>query len=168
MARNVEIKARLPNPSLTAAVAQSLSDCPPFHLKQVDTYFSVPIGRLKLRRIEGVRSEIIYYLRDNRRDVKQSRYVRFRIALPLLFRELLTFFFPLRGEVTKDRFVYLAGQTRIHLDHVLSLGSFLELEVVMQEGQTDDQGILIASKLKAALGVSEIDLVDCSYIDLIQ
>lgn len=35
----------------------------------------------------------------------------------------------LKGEVRKQRWLYLVGQTRIHVDQVEGLGSYMELEV---------------------------------------
>jgi adenylate cyclase class IV len=63
--------------------------------------------------------------------------------------------------------LYLAGQTRIHLDDVEGLGAFMELEVVMQPRQSDADGQAVVSDLMVKLGITEADLVDVAYIDLL-
>jgi len=65
------------------------------------------------------------------------------------------------------RHLFLVGQTRIHLDEVAGLGNFLELEVVLQEGQRAEDGMAIANELMEKLGVKKKDLVGKAYIDLI-
>ena len=52
-----------------------------------------------------------------------------------------------RGAVRKLRTVYIAGQTRIHLDDVEDLGQFVELEVVLESGQSNADGVKIAHDL---------------------
>ena len=54
------------------------------------------------------------------------------------------------------------------LDEVEGLGSFLELEVVLQEGQRAKDGMTIANKLMEKLGVKKKDLITSAYIDLIK
>jgi adenylate cyclase class IV len=64
--------------------------------------------------------------------------------------------------------LYLVGQTRVHLDHVQGLGQFMELEVVMQEGQSDAEGQAIAKGLMASLGIERSDLLEGAYMDLLE
>jgi len=60
------------------------------------------------------------------------------------------------------------GQTRIHLDDVEGLGSFVELEVVMQNNQSAAEGTQIARGLMAQLEILDSDLVEAAYMDLLQ
>jgi adenylate cyclase class IV len=53
------------------------------------------------------------------------------------------------------RTLYLVGQTRIHIDQVEGLGEFLELEVVLEPGQTDLEGEKIAAALLAEFGIEK-------------
>jgi adenylate cyclase class IV len=71
-----------------------------------------------------------------------------------------------RGVVRKTLSL-LVGQTRVHLDDVEGLGQFMELEVVMQEGQSDAEGQAIAEDLMARLGVEGSDLIEGAYMDLL-
>ena len=74
----------------------------------------------------------------------------------------------MRGVVRKTRYLYLAGQTRIHLDDVEGLGQFMELEVVLRPDQTDAEGQAIAEDLMARLGIRKEDLLEGAYMDLLE
>jgi predicted adenylyl cyclase CyaB len=54
------------------------------------------------------------------------------------------------------------------LDKVEGLGEFVELEVVLQSGQTTSDGIAVVHDLMTKLGITEDDLVTRAYIDLIE
>jgi predicted adenylyl cyclase CyaB len=60
------------------------------------------------------------------------------------------------------------GNTRVHLDEVEGLGSFLELEVMLGPGQSEQEGQAIAQELMAQLGVEESDLIEGAYMDLLE
>jgi adenylate cyclase class IV len=62
----------------------------------------------------------------------------------------------------------MAGRTRIHLDRVEGLGDFLELEVVLSEGETTESGVKVAHELLARLGISPQQLIDGAYVDLLR
>jgi len=167
MARNVEIKARLSDPDRIRSILEELVDSPPEILEQTDTFFSVSNGRLKLR-VQGGRSELIYYERQDNASAKQSRYFVIRIDEPDLLRAVLAEAIGVRGTVKKRRFLYRIGKTRVHLDEVEGLGSFLELEVVLDEGEMVEDGVATANRLMGELGIEGEDLVACAYIDLLE
>ena len=74
---------------------------------------------------------------------------------------------PVRGVVRKRRELLLCGRTRIHLDRVEGLGEFLELEVVLAEGEDLAAGEAEARALMARLEVDPGDLVTGAYMDLL-
>lgn len=167
MARNTEIKAHARDWETLCVRAQALADHPPERLSQVDTFFVTPRGRLKLREFAQDRGELIYYEREDTTEAKTSHYEIVALDEPGKLRALLAAALGVRGVVRKERWLYLVGQTRIHLDHVEGLGEFLELEVVLREEQTPAEGRRIAQEIQARLGVADTDLVACAYLDLI-
>jgi predicted adenylyl cyclase CyaB len=62
----------------------------------------------------------------------------------------------------------MVGQTRVHLDDVDGLGQFMELEVVLRDGQSDAQGQAIANDLMKKLGIESTDLIEGAYMDLLE
>jgi predicted adenylyl cyclase CyaB len=166
--RNVEIKARLTQPDGVRRRVEALADGPPELLEQEDTFFACPEGRLKLRRFGDGSAELIFYRRDDVAGPRQSDFLKAPIPEPDALEAALGAALGVLGHVRKRRTLYLVGQTRIHLDQVERLGWFLELEVVLGDDQTVADGEAIAHDLMAALGITEADLVDVAYVDLIQ
>ena len=60
------------------------------------------------------------------------------------------------------------GQTRVHCDQVEGLGDFAELEVVLNDDQTSEDGTRIAEDLMKKLGLDSKDLIPGAYMDLIE
>jgi adenylate cyclase class IV len=169
VASNIEIKARL-SPEHAAHIrreALARSERPPQVLHQTDTFYRAPCGRLKLRRFGDGTGELIAYDRPDRAGPKHSSYVISPAGDPDSLHEALTRSLGVRGVVDKHREVILVGQTRVHLDEVTGLGRFLELEVVLDEGQSLADGEAIAAELMDAFGVEPGALVEGAYIDLL-
>jgi predicted adenylyl cyclase CyaB len=136
--------------------------------QQGDTYFRVPRGRLKLRRIRGSpHSTLIYY---DRPDRPESRYSEYHLALVDDAEEVETLLGAALGtlvKVDKIRHLFLYGATRIHLDRVENLGCFVELETVMQY-QTEEEARAEHELVKQTLGLDERETVAFSYGDLLR
>lgn len=170
MAINIEIKARLSPEQAVRLRAEALSrsSCAPEVLHQTDTFYNVSFGRLKLREFEDGRAELIAYDRPDRTGPTRSSHVRSPCADPRSLHEALSRSVGIRGVVEKRRQVIHVGQTRLHLDDVVGLGIFLELEVVLREDQSPEKGEAIALELMAAFGIESESLIDVAYIDLLE
>jgi predicted adenylyl cyclase CyaB len=167
MRRNVEIKARITDMAALTARVKSLADQGPEILRQEDTFFNSGQGRLKLRKFSDSQGELIYYERP---DIDQPAECQYRItptSEPDKVIDMLSRSHGVRGVIRKKRTLYLADQTRIHLDEVEGLGTFLELEVVLRPNQDSSDGVQLAEKLMTQLGVDPADLVKTAYIDLL-
>ena len=167
MKSNVELKARLRVAQRQGLRVARLATSKPQHMQQVDTFFHVASGRLKLRELAADRAELIYYHRPDGPGPTLSSYTRVKTDEPGLLKQLLTQALGVRGVVRKDRVLYWVDQTRVHLDDVYDLGNFIELEVVLRDGQTMEEGNRIAMEIMGQLDIHEDDLIDCAYIDLL-
>lgn len=168
MATNVEIKARVNDPAGLRERIERLSDTPAELLVQDDTFFVVPRGRLKLRVLAPDRGQLVYYEREDRAGPKSSYYLVAPTPDPASLHAALAAALGVRGVVRKRRWLYLVGQTRVHLDDVEDLGAFMELEVVLQRGQSAEEGEAIATDLMARLGIATEDLIEGAYLDLLE
>jgi predicted adenylyl cyclase CyaB len=87
---------------------------------------------------------------------------------PDALTEVLSQALGVRGVVRKKRTLYRAGQTRFHLDDVEGLGTFLEIEVVLEPEQSTTEGAEIARQIMKRLDIQEADLVESAYVDLLE
>ena len=168
MPSNIEIKARVRDFDEIRSRAERLSDTPVQVIPQEDVFFNVEKGRLKLRILAPDQAQLIYYTRPDQEGPKRSDYHISRSPDPQNLTRVLELAYGIRGIVRKTRYLYLVGQTRIHLDDVEGLGQFMELEVVLGENQGDAEGQKIAEDLMSALGVERMDLIDGAYMDLLE
>ena len=165
MPRNIEIKARVDSLDALLPRARAVSGGEPQRIEQDDTFFAVPHGRLKLRQFPNGSAELIHYHRPDGTEARASDYVRVPVPDPDALALALGRANGLDGRVRKQRWLLLAGQTRIHVDRVQGLGDFMELEVVLRDGQGDDEGRRIAEDLMQALGLSAAERLTGSYRD---
>jgi adenylate cyclase class IV len=167
MARNVEIKARVPDLAAIRVKAVALALRPSETVHQKDTFFETPQGRLKVREFPDGSGELISYERADREGPKVSTYQRTACPNARALAHTLGAVLPARGTVVKRREVVLVGRTRVHLDEVEHLGSFVELEVVMAADEPVEDGVREAHELLRALEIPLDALVSGAYIDLL-
>jgi adenylate cyclase class IV len=167
MPTNVEIKAVVADlPALRERVKR-ISDTPGEEIYQEDTFFVVLQGRLKLRVFSPDHGELIYYERNDGRDPKPSYYLISMTSEPEPLLDLLAASLGIAGHVRKHRTLYMIGNTRVHLDEVEHLGTYMELEVVLGAGESTKDGEETARKLMGELHIDPSDLVRGAYVDLI-
>lgn len=168
MARNVEVKARLADLDAARATAERHGARFAWRDRQVDRYYELAGGRrVKLRTCGRRPAELIRYDRPETSGVRPSEYeispVRDAEAAACLVPKT-----PPLVTVSKEREVWLADNVRIHLDRVDGLGTFLELEAVVDAAHDEAACTAQVHALLAALGVAEADCVRASYGDLLR
>ena len=167
MARNIEIKAHVPSIDALLTKVRALADHGPELIAQDDTFFACASGRLKLRMFADGRGELIAYVRPDANGPKASDYLITPVTDPESLRAVLTRALGVCGRVVKQRTLFLVGRTRVHLDRVDGLGEFLELEVVLTEGEDETLGVAEAHALLRHLQVDASLLVAGAYVDLL-
>jgi adenylate cyclase class IV len=178
---NLEFKARLRNPATIYHVLAKHDIPLAATLRQTDTYFQVANGRLKLREIEDEKSQLIFYSRPDAAEVKRSDYLIAPVSSAAALREVLGAACGIHAVVKKSRELYLLprqlsssasvktnARSRLHLDTVDSLGKFLEIEVILQEGESPEQAEQEARLWLQEFGIETDDLLAESYADLLE
>ncbi len=162
---NVEIKARCEDPGRVKEYLRDAEYKGTDH--QVDTYFKVKAGRLKLR--EGqIENALIYYERGDQPGPKKSEVTLYRGKPKSLLREVLTQALGILAVVDKQRDIYFLDNVKFHIDSVKGLGSFVEIEAIDSDGSigVDRLNEQCQRHLKA-LAIRDEDLIATSYSDLV-
>src|SRR3989442_8835020 len=107
MARNIEIKARIESVEAVEPKAAALADQGPIEIRQDDTFFACPQGRLKLRAFSATEGQLIFYRRPDQTGPKESFFVISPTASPDSLREALSPAYGQAGRVRKHRILYL-------------------------------------------------------------
>ncbi len=165
MRTNLELKARYRSATLAKSVCRRIGATPGGILRQEDTYFRVPQGRLKLREINGREVELIFY---RRADSKGTRYSDF-LVVPLVraqpMKDVCKALFGISLIVQKKRSLYLFRNARIHIDSVKDLGEFIEFEVIVDRGKRQARQLM--SFLISEFQIEERAVIGESYSDLL-
>lgn len=134
---------------------------------QIDTYFNVPKGRLKLR--EGnIENSLINYDRENINDSKQSDIILYQHEPNIALKNILTKQFGVKIIVDKKRKIYFIDNIKFHFDIVDSLGTFIEVEAIdSKEEFSIEQLKAQCDKYFDFFGLDKLQLVDKSYSDLV-
>ena len=166
---NIEIKAKLRDREAVETLVRSRADHGPELIIQKDVFFACESGRLKLRAFSDDRGELIFYRRLDTEGPAQSDFIKAPTTDPDALATALKAALGEVGMVRKRRTLYLVGQTRIHLDEVDGLGDWLELEVVLEPGQSVDRRRTNRSRFDARNSVIlQEDLEARAYVDLLQ
>ena len=162
--RNIELKAKLRDRDQALKACENLQAAAQGDIHQLDTYFKVPEGRLKLREAEPGRCELVFYHRPDTAGTKGCDY---------LLEPANASIKPFLGEalgvlavVDKVRSLYLWENVRIHLDRVETLGDFIEFEAVLSEEYDDEDGFAKLDTLIKTFSLTPEDMCTASYLEM--
>jgi predicted adenylyl cyclase CyaB len=165
--KNIELKAKYTSLNKAEELAKKLDADFQWKKKQVDTYFCVCNGRLKLRETEDGIPELISYFRENKAETRESNYQITKIPNGLLFKKMLEETLGILTTVSKIRKLYLYQNVRIHLDQVEKLGNYLEFEGVITNQQEINPTKKKVGFLTDHFKMKTEDFVKYSYSDLL-
>lgn len=133
---------------------------------QIDTYFNVEKGRLKLR--EGnIENALIFYERADFAGAKQSDVLLYQHAPNASLKQLLTKVHGIKVVVDKLRKIYFIENVKFHFDSVDQLGTFIEVEAIDEDGSIGIEKLREqCSFYKNLLGITDEDMISQSYSDL--
>jgi adenylate cyclase, class 2 len=134
---------------------------------QIDTYFNVGTGRLKLR--EGtIEHALINYDRENVAGSKESQIILYQHSPNEALKHILIKQLGVKVVVDKKRKIYFIGNVKFHFDRVENLGTFMEVEAI------DSEDAFTTEELKAQCDtyfdffeLAPGDIIDKSYSDLL-
>lgn len=167
LSRNIEIKARLESVDAITNKVAALASEGPVEIAQDDTFFHCKNGRLKLRALSATDGRLIFYRRADQQGPKESFFVCSSTEDPTGLRECLGLAYGQVGRVVKHRTLYRVGRIRVHLDRVQGLGHFMELEVVLEDHEPSELGVMEAHALMAQLGIAPTQLMATAYVDML-
>jgi predicted adenylyl cyclase CyaB len=165
---NIEVKARCAQPNRVREVLQQQNARFVGEDHQIDTYFKVPNGRLKLR--EGdIENALIHYQRSDQARPKQSEVLLYQSAPDTSLKPLLARALGVLAVVDKRREIYFIDNVKFHIDRVKNLGSFVEIEAISENGEfTAAQLREQCAHFVHLLGIEDEDLLTHSYSDMIE
>lgn len=164
---NIEIKAKCSDQGSVRQILESLNAKFIGIDHQVDTYFNAKNGRLKLR--EGnIENSLIYYDRQDKNGPKESNVILFKTEVGSPLKEILTQTVGVKVTVDKKREIYFIDNIKFHIDDVVDLGTFVEIEAIDKDGCMGREKLLEQCQYYLDLfKINKTDLVSRSYSDLL-
>lgn len=134
---------------------------------QIDTYFNVPTGRMKLR--EGnIENALIHYERENTAGSKSSHVLLYQHQPDKNLKDILTKALGVKAVVDKQRKIYFIDNVKFHFDTVKNLGTFIEVEVIDTDNSIGKEKLQQQCDFYAAMfGIAKEDFIAVSYSDMI-
>jgi predicted adenylyl cyclase CyaB len=165
--KNVEFKARVLE---IESYEQKLQALQPIFIgldHQVDTYFNVPYGRLKLR--EGnIENALIQYNRENIAGSKQSDVILYPHQPDPALKKILALQLGIKKIVDKKRKIYFVDNVKFHFDVVEGLGTFLEVEAIDNTGELTPEYLKSqCDYYKDFFGLNNTNMMEGSYSDML-
>ena len=164
---NIEIKAKCNDHGKIRSILKSRNADFKGIKHQIDTYFKVNNGRLKLRE-DNAENFLVFYEREDKAGPKQSDVILFKSDLDSSLKEILLKSLGVLVVVDKQREIYSLENVKFHIDIVKNLGTFMEIEAIDSDGAFVKEKLLEQCQNYLNLfGILKSDLISVSYSDLL-
>ena len=164
---NIEIKAHCANPEKVKHLLEAKQADFKGVDHQIDTYYKVPKGRLKLR-TGNIENTLIHYERDNQAGPKQSNVALYKNEADSSLGEVLRKALEVLAVVDKKRAIYFIGNVKFHVDEAEGLGSFVQIEAIDSDGSLGVEHLQMqCRRYMDYLSIENQDLIEQSYSDLL-
>ncbi|HEX9970822.1 MAG TPA: class IV adenylate cyclase, partial [bacterium] len=164
---NIEIKARCFDLGMIKNILKQRNALFKGEDHQIDTYFNCQNGRLKLR--EGnIERHLIHYQRADAIGPKKSIVTLYQPEPNSSLKQILSDSLGILTIVDKKREIYFIENVKFHIDQVIGLGSFVEIEAIDFSGTIGEEKLRLQCEEYINLfRINANDLIDCSYSDLL-
>ena len=164
---NIEVKARCHRPEFVREYLQQNNAVFKGIDHQIDTYFNVTKGRLKLR--EGnIENNLIYYERTDQPGAKESDFQLVNVPNAETLKEVLSKSLGIKIIVEKKREIYFIGNVKFHIDEIAGLGNFAEIEASDLYKDTSKEELQRQCEFyRQEFEIKEKDLISVSYSDMV-
>ncbi len=167
--RNIEIKVRANDLQRVETLLRNIESVRDGGLlEQRDVFLPCSTGRLKLRFQNDQGTQLILYNRSDEARLRASEYQLFDIENGEAFLAVAESAWGPQPEVRKTRHLYWVDNIRVHLDEVAGLGSFVELEAVVDDEHSEAACHEAAQHLLRALGLDASRPESRAYVDLLE
>ena len=160
---NLELKARIADLDSARDRVRALGAERQGVEHQVDQYYQVAKGCIKLRRSSLDGAHLIVYLRSSDISARVSTFHRLLVDRPEELADTLAAIFEPGSTVDKEREVWWWKDVRIHLDRVAGLGTFVEFEARLDTIGDPSEAERLIDQLTRHLGIESSDLIGGSY-----
>jgi len=166
--KNFEFKARVDNLEKYENKLLTLNPVLIGTDHQVDTYFNVVKGRLKLR--EGnIENALINYNREDLQGLKKSEVILYQHKPDPALKDILALQLGIKAVVDKKRKIYFIDNVKFHFDNVTTLGTFIEVEAIDSNNEfTTDELKKQCDQYFDFFELQNVSLIDKSYSDLLE
>jgi len=163
---NIEIKAKSDNNDKIRSILKEKNADFKGVDHQIDIYFKVPEGRLKLRQ-GNIENSLIFYRRENSAQPKESDVSLYRAKEIKDLKEVLENSLGVLVTVDKQREIYFIDNVKFHLDKVNDLGEFVEIEAIGNREEERETLLKQCNFYLHLFGIKDNDLVSVSYSDML-
>lgn len=167
MYADITIKARCDNPAQTESILLGLNAVFQGMDAQTDTYYETDYGKLKHRQ-GNIENVLIHYNRTQLADTRKTEVLLYLKNPGAATVKAVCGDRQVVAEIKKQRKIFFIDNVKFHIDQVVGLGSFVEIEAIDLDGSV---GIEVLQQqcdyYKDQLQISPDDLVTSAYTDLI-